>query len=138
MSTAILKSCVSLSEIKVLSNSDVFRRYWDLGPDEDERDLATFYYNQRGELRAPRTILSLLGLEKEILCVNGIETSLPSHIWSVYAPAISSVTLVAKIFDLAYVSDDSSTFTNPFSFISASHQVTAFKTPTCLASTDTS
>ena len=28
------------------------------------------------------------------------------------------VTLVAKIFDLAYMSDDYSTFTDPFSFIS--------------------
>ncbi len=37
MSTAILESSVSLSEIKVLPNSDVFRQYWDLGPDEDER-----------------------------------------------------------------------------------------------------
>ncbi|PBK86653.1 hypothetical protein ARMGADRAFT_1035505 [Armillaria gallica] len=80
------------SEVKVLPDSDVFRRYWGLGPDEDER----------GELRASKTISRLLCLEKDILCVNGIETSLPLHIWSVYAPAISSVTLVAKIFDLAY------------------------------------
>ncbi|KAK0431009.1 hypothetical protein EV421DRAFT_1743519 [Armillaria borealis] len=50
-SAAILDFCVSLrfgSEIKVLPNSDVLRRYWASGQDEDER-----------------------GLEKEILRVNG-------------------------------------------------------------------
>ncbi len=33
------------------------------------------------------------------------------------------------------MSDNYSTFTDPFSFISVSHQVVAFKTPMCLAST---
>ncbi|PBK61240.1 hypothetical protein ARMSODRAFT_1025763 [Armillaria solidipes] len=51
-----------------------------------------------------------------------------THVWTMHVPAISSITLVAKIFDPAYMSDESSKFTDPFSFldISVSHEVAAY------------
>ncbi|PBK84345.1 hypothetical protein ARMGADRAFT_1088383 [Armillaria gallica] len=39
-----------------------------------------------------------------------------THVWTVHVPTISNLTLVAKAFDPAYMSDESSKFTDPFSF----------------------
>ncbi|KAK0431010.1 hypothetical protein EV421DRAFT_1912316 [Armillaria borealis] len=51
-----------------------------------------------------------------------------THVWTVHVPAVSNLTLVAKIFDPAYMSDESSKFTDPFSFldISVSHEIAAY------------
>ncbi len=51
-----------------------------------------------------------------------------THVWTVPVPAISNLTLVAKIFDPAHMSDESSKLTDPFPFldISVSHGVAAY------------
>ncbi len=51
-----------------------------------------------------------------------------THVWTVHIPVISNLTLIAKIFDPAYMSNKSSKFTSPFAFlnISVSHKVAAY------------
>lgn len=51
-----------------------------------------------------------------------------THVWTMHVPTIFNLTLVVKIFDPTYMSDESSKFTDPFSFLamSVSHEVAAY------------
>ncbi len=44
----------------------------------------------------------------------------PTYVWTVHVPAISNLTLVTKILDPAYMSDETSKFTDPFFFLDIS------------------